>query len=137
MRRRKWLWIGAGAICALAVLIGYLVRPLDRFAALRKLAVKEEVFLDTDLNAPRVFSVHRFYFDIPIADVRPLLPGSVTPGISWNPGEEFYDLPDGASIQLLQSVPFHKCLAQTNEQVRPWYQQAWSAIKIRLGMSLD
>jgi hypothetical protein len=37
MRRRKWLWLGFAALCALAVAIDYLARSKEELAKVRTL----------------------------------------------------------------------------------------------------
>ncbi|MFI5385993.1 MAG: hypothetical protein ACHQ50_07715 [Fimbriimonadales bacterium] len=134
MRSRKRFWIAIGALCALAIAIGYLARPEDELAGLRSLNPKEEVRYDSPERRELTFSFHA-----PPEVVLTKLPGvkgaQGTPYIS----NVMYSLPSKDSFILVSGQDWNRntgstCIVDFFEWKRSWTERAWSAIKHRLGL---
>lgn len=117
-----------GSACAAFALVGYLLRPDDPLAPLQENAVRVEVDRDE-----RHHTLYRYYFNIPIAKVRPLLLDTCAYQPTFVASGENYRCVDGRLINLIE-MKHHGCLAQAFEPDMPWYETTWANIKRRLGL---
>lgn len=133
IKSRKRLWIVIGALCALAVGIGYLARPVDEFAVLRSLQPRNE----SVSSWPGDSKIWTFEFDghskeqevidsLPISrrlsDYEPV--GAIVPQVTLPSG-------NGLSIFFWDYSRFDVEIHERHPA--PWYQRALATIKHRLG----
>ncbi|MFI5386002.1 MAG: hypothetical protein ACHQ50_07760 [Fimbriimonadales bacterium] len=133
-RKRRRLWCAFGAICLLAIAIGYLTRPEDDFAYLRVLHPTEELRQQGPRDGVRVFT-----FPMTFNDVRPYLRGRVVgTGTGLGAHSEAYIedrvLEDGTPA-MFEGSPYAKpCILTVAVKQSTWYERAWLALKRRLGL---
>ena len=139
MRTRIWLLCVSGPLCALALAIGYLARPEDEYAFLRKFRPTESIehgpieLPSAGLAYPPPrhgeLTLRRFRFNADPAAVG----SSFRENIQVSEfGFQTFSLPSGREGIFLWSDG--KCSAVVNETEGPWLQGAWSRIKRRLGL---
>jgi hypothetical protein len=137
MRRRKWLWMGFAALCAFAVVVGYLARPEDDFevAALRAIHPKHEEVQTRD--GLRSWSME---FDLPAAEIQrraSFLHGIPVTRSGGLGGLIFFPKPIGTGLLCaIEDYP-----AERRSRVRiteglplPWFTRSWFTLKYRLGL---
>lgn len=134
MRSRRRLWIGFGALCALAVGIAYLAPPDDEFALIHRLSPHESS--DSEY--------HIFSFDAPIDRVCDAVEASAAQKEAFHqvrPGQQVLivlHLPGRKHATLFGPYPQGKngptCEVWITGDDRSWYQRAWSTFKYRLGL---
>lgn len=146
MKSRKWLWIGFGALCGLAVWVGWLARPEDELAGMMRLHPGDKPFRGGFFSRNDVAT--EYDFRASTASVLAALPGSkratgrqslvlmVPPLMSFT-----YEvrLPSGnvamvADCSGSNTFEGTTCIAIVFASDRPWYERAWSTIKCRLGL---
>jgi hypothetical protein len=81
-------------------------------------------------------TVRFFHFDVPVSEVRAVLPTELDRSNSIN---EFFTLPNGDTAAMTDNS--HRkgrftdtCQVSIYEKDRPWYQRSWSLIRRRLGL---
>ncbi|MFI5384831.1 MAG: hypothetical protein ACHQ50_01815 [Fimbriimonadales bacterium] len=144
MRSRKRLWIAVGALCALALGIGWLARPEDELAGVMRLHPRVKV--DYEPNRPREIFLTEYDFWAPVAQVMAAVPGRKRPSgpigvMDSNPMGATYEIavPSGRRVSLwdyreLETSDRSTCILLVFGDRRPWYQRAWSRMKYRLGL---
>jgi len=138
VKSRKWVWIGAGALCAFVLLCGYLARPVDELAGLMRLHPHVEVY--PPLPGPPAFGYEAgeaFCFTQSQAEVLALMPGRKVMDFGY---ELVYRLPSGRDALFCRSLaPSRTALGETCavrifDDNRPWYRRVWATIRSRLGL---
>lgn len=141
MKLRKWLWIGAGTLCAVALVMGYLARPANELGEVMRL---HPTILDTKFSEQDIpdYEGTWYVFSQSAAHVSKLIPGKRSKTTrtvvidTWNDVTPI-ELPDGRRARLSESGgadPRTGCLLIVHSDNRPWYQKAWATLKSRLGL---
>jgi hypothetical protein len=136
VRRRKWLVWTFGIVCALALGLGFLARPEDELAGIRRLRPTTKPYKDpfSELDPGDRVPGTEYDFVSDPSVVKAALPGTWYAG--KHPHNTFaFQLPSGRRgiFTILDSgAKPTTCTWLIFENPNPWYQQAWENIKHRL-----
>lgn len=138
MKSRKRLCIAFGALCALAVLVGWLARPEDELAGIMQLHPTIEV--RGNPNEGPVDTVYSFRVS-PFEVARAVHGRIREPRVSGvGAPDASLELRNGRFLDVLNlSSHTHrpdgiKCVVYYQPDDWPWYDRAWATIKYRLGL---
>ncbi|MFI5384832.1 MAG: hypothetical protein ACHQ50_01820 [Fimbriimonadales bacterium] len=134
MRSRKRVWIGLGALCALALGIGWLARPEDELAGVMRFHPRSQDAPGIDLATRATFGATLFTFTASPREVVAAVPGHKE--LRW--GGIQIVLPSGRRSKFIEgssaSQAGETCALLVCDDPRPWYQRAWSRMRYRLGL---
>jgi hypothetical protein len=133
MRRRKWLWIGSAALCAIPVVVGYLARPEDELSAALQL---QPVVLEGVTYSPLYRPCTSYTFRAPLSLLLSRLPGEMM--LTRYSRLTHYEirLPSGRWGFVEEPPPGEPITLYLWTRARaepPWYTQAWVTLKHHLG----
>lgn len=123
-KSRKWYWIAVSAFCALGLGVAFLSRPEDELAGLMRFHPAVSRLGMTEVYA----------FVSPPSAVLAAVPGQR--GII-DMGVTDIELPSGRDALFVagdSGQAEQTCRLIVSIDDRPWYEQAWSRIKGRLGL---
>lgn len=133
MRSRRWLRVGGIAVLALAITLAYLARPVDELADV--LLFPHRTVREPQHQVSR-FETAYFFTDSP-GEVLAAVPGRKEASSFFH--GIFVILPSGDGALLFQNDPeirpHETCGLLVIQDPGAWYQQAWSTVKYRLGLS--
>ncbi len=136
MRSQRWLLFAFATLCALAVAISFLARPVDELANAMRLDPKVDAHLPPNAHYGTK-GCTPLSFAASYSDVLALIPGKV----SEHPWGTDVELPSGRQAVLVATIPDSpnghygdSSILFLVDDDRPWYQRASTAIERRLGM---
>ncbi|HTQ08620.1 MAG TPA: hypothetical protein VMI31_00970 [Fimbriimonadaceae bacterium] len=134
MKSRKWLWIGAVVLCAVALCFTLARRRPDEYAFLRGFHPAESWSRDGSGKSILVFRFRDHFTDVGTALGVPELRGYRPPH-----GYGFIvlfsvDLPSGRSAILRMPSSTDAAAELDVEEEPPWPVRAWNAVVHRLGL---
>jgi len=127
-----WLGIGAGALCASAVLIGYLARPGDPYATIRRFHPAES--WERPCIAFSGETCHVFRFRSSYDEVRSAIPVRHNPALDAM-NSDVFELPSGKIARFDfsdQTEGGYRCQLTVAEE-EPFLIRIWHEVGRRLG----
>jgi hypothetical protein len=137
MRRKKWLWLGIAAACALPIAAAVLTKPYDEFSemeALHPWKIREygEQGIAYDFKVPAELVMAQ----LPIP--KTLKPADFEPRMGSFP---IFRFPSGNTLTFtVWSGPWRGAAGGTctvsiqRDSTYPWYTRSWLILKHRLGL---